>query len=82
MLSLVVCGLFAGTYKQVGYIKEKSSDIHKGNRLYGVKLKVKNRNAIYFSDKKGNFTLDGLEKSFLLKKSHIKIMFFWMMRIL
>lgn len=64
MLSLVVCGLFAGTYKQVGYIKEKSSDIHKGNRLYGVKLKVKNRNAIYFSDKKGNFTLDGLEKKF------------------
>jgi hypothetical protein len=57
-------GLYAETYTQKGYIKEKGSDTHKGGKLSGVKIKVKNRDAVYFSGKDGSFTLDGLDKVF------------------
>ncbi len=65
---IVVCFLslctYSRTYIQHGYIKEKSSDTHKGGRLRGVKIKVKNRDAVFFSDNDGSFTLDGLDKFF------------------
>lgn len=64
VLCLVAYCLFAGNYKQTGYIKEKSSDIHKGVKVNGVKIKVRNRNATFFSGQNGAFTLDGLDRVF------------------
>lgn len=61
---LAVCSLNAGTYTQIGYIKEKSSEIHKGVKVKGVKIKVRNRNATFFSGQDGSFTLDGLDRVF------------------
>lgn len=69
---MITACLYAGTYKQVGYIKEKSSDTHKGNKLVGVKIKVKNRKATYFSGKNGLFTLDGLDKIFSFEEISYK----------
>lgn len=64
ILCLVTCSLTAGIYKQTGFIKEKSSDIHKGEKVKGVKIKVRNRNATFFSGQNGEFTLDGLDRIF------------------
>mgnify|MGYP003311682243 CR=1 FL=1 len=38
---IISTSLYAATYKQTGYIKEKGSDTHKGKKLSGVKIKVK-----------------------------------------
>lgn len=65
---IISTSLYAATYKQTGYIKEKGSDTHKGKKLSGVKIKVKDRNATYFSSDDGSFTLDGLDKIFTFEE--------------
>lgn len=60
--------VFAQSYHQFGYVKTKGYKDKVGDRVEGVRIKVKGQNGAYRTDARGEFSMDGLDKKFILER--------------
>lgn len=60
--------IYAQSYHQFGYVKTKGSRDKAGNRIEGVRIKVKGKKGAYQTDSIGEFSIDGLERKFILER--------------
>lgn len=60
--------VYAQSYHQFGYVKTKGSKEKAGNRIEGVRIKVKGKKGAYQTNSRGEFSIDGLERKFILER--------------
>lgn len=60
--------IYAQSYHQFGYVKTKGSKEKAGNRIEGVRIKVKGKKGAYQTNSRGEFSIDGLERKFILER--------------
>lgn len=68
ILLLGATNVFAQSYHQFGYVKTKGSKDKVGDRVEGVRIKVKGQKGAYRTDSRGEFSMDGLDKKFILER--------------
>ena len=67
IMLLGATNVFAQSYHQFGYVKTKGYKDKVGDRVEGVRIKVKGQNGAYRTDARGEFSMDGLDKKFILE---------------
>lgn len=68
MLSLVAPSFYAQSYNQFGYVKTKGSKEKIGDRIDAVKIKIKGKHMVFQSDSRGEFTIGGIDRKFVLER--------------
>lgn len=68
IILLWATNVFAQSYSQFGYVKTKGYKDKVGDRIEGVRIKVKGRNGAYRTDSRGEFSMDGLDKKYILER--------------
>lgn len=59
---------YAQSYHQFGYVKTKGSKEKAGDRIEGVRIKVKGKKGAFQTNSRGEFSIDGLERKFILER--------------
>lgn len=65
IFSIVV---YAQSYNQFGYVKTKGTKEKAGERIEGVRIKVKGKKGAYQTNSRGEFSIDGLDRKFVLER--------------
>ena len=68
LLSLVASSFYAQSYNQFGYVKTKGSKEKIGDRIDSVKIKIKGKHMVFQSDSRGEFTIGGIDRKFVLER--------------
>ena len=68
LLSFITFSFYAQSYNQFGYVKTKGSKEKIGDRIDSVKIKIKGKHMVFQSDSRGEFTIGGIDRKFVLER--------------
>lgn len=60
--------VYAQSYDQFGYVKTKGTKEKAGDRIKGVRIKIKGKKGAYQTNSRGEFSIDGLERKFIIER--------------